>query len=87
VAGSRGRTYLEHGFQDSLRAFRHRRVQTRQDTERTRRSRLVAPCDVHTATTLGREATVLSYARRIADHEAQHMDQLQRTVKRQGGDE
>src|SRR5262245_46019483 len=35
-----------------------------------------------TATTLGREATVLSYARRIADHEAQHMDQLHRTLER-----
>jgi len=34
-----------------------------------------------TATTLGREATVLSYARRIADHEALHLGQLQRTLK------
>lgn len=33
-----------------------------------------------TATTLGREATVLSYARRIADHEAQHLEQIRRTL-------
>jgi hypothetical protein len=35
-----------------------------------------------TATTLGREATVLDYAKRIADHEARHLGQLQRTVER-----
>jgi DinB superfamily len=78
--------YLEHGFQDSLRAFRHRRVQlvkTLSELDAVDWSRRAT----FTATTLGREATVLSYARRIADHEAQHMDQLQRTVKRQGGDE
>ena len=35
-----------------------------------------------TATTLGREASVLSYSKRIADHEAKHLSQLQRTLKR-----
>jgi hypothetical protein len=33
-----------------------------------------------TATTLGREADVLLYARRIGDHELKHLDQLRRTV-------
>lgn len=32
-------------------------------------------------TTLGREATVLDYARRIADHESGHLGQVQRTIK------
>jgi hypothetical protein len=78
--------YLEQGFQDCLRAFRHRRVQlvkTLSELDAVDWSRRAT----FTATTLGREATVLSYARRIADHESQHIDQLQRTVKRQGGDE
>lgn len=34
-----------------------------------------------TGTTSGRDATVLSYAKRIADHEAQHLDQLRRTLE------
>jgi hypothetical protein len=33
-----------------------------------------------TATTLEREATVLSYARRIAEHEVRHLGQLRRTI-------
>lgn len=35
-----------------------------------------------TGTTLGRDATVLSYARRIADHEVGHLDQLRRALGR-----
>ena len=33
-----------------------------------------------TGTTFGKEATVLSYARRMADHEVGHLDQLRRTL-------
>ena len=33
-----------------------------------------------TATTRGREATVLSYARRITDHEAQHLAQIEQLL-------
>jgi hypothetical protein len=33
-----------------------------------------------TGTTLGRSGTVLSYARRIADHETHHLDQFRRTL-------
>jgi hypothetical protein len=32
-------------------------------------------------TTLGRKATVFSYATRIADHEVRHLKQLRRTVQ------
>ncbi|MBK8233710.1 MAG: DinB family protein [Candidatus Eisenbacteria bacterium] len=35
-----------------------------------------------TGTTLGREATVLSYAKRIAEHEVQHLEQLRRVLER-----
>ena len=35
-----------------------------------------------TGTTSGRDATVLTYARRIADHEVQHLEQLRRTIAR-----
>jgi len=35
-----------------------------------------------TGTALGRDATVLIYARRIADHEVRHLDQLRRTLMR-----
>lgn len=35
-----------------------------------------------TGTTLGRDATVLLYARRIADHEVHHLEQLRRTLTR-----
>lgn len=34
-----------------------------------------------TATTLGRDGTVLSYAERIASHEVHHFDQFERIVQ------
>ena len=73
--------YLQQSFQDSLEAFSHRRgtlLRTLRALEAIDWSRRAT----FKATTLGREATVLSYARRIADHERQHLDQLQRTVTR-----
>jgi hypothetical protein len=39
-----------------------------------------------TGTTSGRDATVLSYAARIADHELRHLDQLRRTLASRSGD-
>lgn len=73
--------YLQQSVRDSLAALSHRRiilVKTLSGLDAIDWS-LGA---TFTATTLGREGTVLSYARRIADHEAQHLGQLQRTVKR-----
>ena len=73
--------YLRQSFHDSLGDFSHRRVKlvkTLSEIDALDWSRGAT----FTATTLGREASVLSYARRIADHEAQHLGQLQRTVKR-----
>jgi len=72
--------YLLQSFGDSLAALSQQRialVKTLRGLDATdwlRGARF-------TATTLGREATVLSYARRIADHEALHLGQLQRTLK------
>jgi hypothetical protein len=72
--------YLQQDFRESLRAFSHRRailVETLGRLDLTGWSRRAT----FTATTLGREATVLSYATRIADHEVRHVGQLQRTVR------
>lgn len=72
--------YLQQSFRDSLREFSRRRsilVKTLEALDATAWSRGAT----FTATTLGREATVLRYARRIADHEVRHLGQLHRTVK------
>ena len=71
--------YLEQSFSDSLRAFSRRRVTLLES---------LSPLDAvgwsrrasFTATTLGRDATVLTYANRIADHEVRHLGQLRRTL-------
>jgi hypothetical protein len=71
--------YLEQNFDDSLRAFSDRRaalLETLDGLDAIGWSRRAT----FTATTLGREATVLSYATRIADHEVRHLDQLRRTI-------
>ena len=71
--------YLQQGFRDSLQAFaqaRVRLVETLSELKAIDWSRGAT----FTGTTLGREATVLSYAKRIADHEAGHLDQLRRTI-------
>jgi hypothetical protein len=72
--------YLRRSFHESLGAFSQRRValvKTLGGLAAIDWSRSAK----FTVTTLGREATVLSYARRIADHEVQHLGQLERTVK------
>lgn len=72
--------YLEPDFRDSLRAFSRGRatlVETLNRLDPIGWSRGAT----FTATTLGREATVLSYATRIADHEVLHLGQLRRTLK------
>jgi DinB superfamily len=72
--------YLQQSFRDSLRAFSHRRAKligTLSELDAIEWSRRAT----FTATTLGREATVLSYATRIADHEVRHLGQLRRTVR------
>src|SRR5262245_36139133 len=64
--------YLEQSFRESLRAFSDHRaalVGTLRELGAIDWSRRAT----FTGTTLGRHATVLSYARRIADHEVQHL--------------
>ena len=71
--------YLQQSFRDNLRAFSDQRA-VLIGTLRPLGVSDWARGATFTATTLGREATVLSYATRIADHEVQHLDQLRRTL-------
>ena len=71
--------YLETSFRGSLRAFSQRRV-TLLETLRGLDATCWSRRATFTATILGREATVLSYATRIADHEVRHLGQLRRTI-------
>lgn len=71
--------YLQQGFRDSLQAFAQARVRL-VETLRELKAIDWSRGATFTGTTLGREATVLSYAKRIADHEAGHLDQLRRTI-------
>jgi hypothetical protein len=71
--------YLEQSFDDLLRAFSEERGALLESL------RALDPADwsrgaTFTGTTLGRSGTVLSYARRIADHEMHHLDQFRRTL-------
>lgn len=71
--------YLQQSFRENLQAFTRQRAVL---------LGTLGPLGVSdwwrgatfTATTLGREATVLSYATRIADHEVRHLDQIRRTL-------
>ncbi len=77
----KGTDYLQQSFHDSFGEFSRLRVklvETLSQLDELDWSRRAT----FTGTTLGRDATVLVYARRIADHEAQHLGQLERTVKR-----
>lgn len=71
--------YLEQSFRDSLRAFSQQRAALVGTLSKLDASGWARGA-TFTATTVGREATVLSYAMRIADHEARHLDQLRRTL-------
>ena len=71
--------YLQQSFRDSLRAFSQRRATLLETLSRLDASGWSRRA-TFTATTLGREATVLSYATRIADHEVRHLGQLRRTI-------
>ena len=71
--------YLEQSFHDSLREFCEKRADLLEAL------RALDPVGwsrraTFTGTTVGRHGTVLTYARRIADHEVQHLDQLRRTL-------
>ena len=72
--------YLQQGFADTLRAFSQQRAALIGTLSKLDASGWARGA-TFTATTMGREATVLSYATRIADHEVRHLDQLRRTVK------
>ena len=71
--------YLQQSFGETLRAFAAQRAVLL--TTLTKLSaRHWTRGATFTGTTLGHEATVLSYATRIADHEVRHLDQLRRTI-------
>jgi uncharacterized damage-inducible protein DinB len=68
-------TYAEQAFHQSLRAFASQRddlVRTLRALPRAHWSRGAT----FTGTTRGREQTILSYARRIVDHERAHCEQI-----------
>jgi hypothetical protein len=73
--------YLDQGFRVSLRSFTEARTALL-DTLRTLDTAGWSRGATFTGTTLGRDATVLIYARRISDHEVQHVEQLRRTLTR-----
>ena len=73
--------YLKMNFRDTLQAFSQQRVVLIGTLGKLSASDWTRGA-TFTATTLGRKATVLSYATRIADHEARHLDQIRRTVGR-----
>lgn len=76
----RNTDYLQQDFADSLQAFSHQRAILLDTLSGLDAAAWLRPA-TFTATTLGREATVLSYATRIADHEVGHLGQLHRTIK------
>ncbi len=71
--------YLEQTFQASLREFSDARADLVKTLNALGASGWARQA-TFTGTTQGRDATVLSYAKRIADHELQHLDQLRRTL-------
>lgn len=73
--------YLDQDFRVSFRAFSEARSALL-DTLRTLDTAGWSRRATFTGTTLGRDATVLIYARRIADHEVHHLEQLRRTLPR-----
>lgn len=73
--------YLEKDFADSLRQFSEARSELL-DALGMLEARAWSRGATFTGTTLGREATVLSYAKRIAEHESVHLAQLRRTLGR-----
>jgi hypothetical protein len=71
--------YSDQGFRDSLREFSQARVGL-VDVLRSLKASDWSRRATFTGTTSGRHATVLGYAKRISDHEVQHLDQLRRTL-------
>jgi hypothetical protein len=72
--------YLQQNFRETLRAFAEQRVTLVATLSKLSASGWARGA-TFTGTTLGREATVLGYATRIADHEVGHLDQLRRTIQ------
>jgi len=78
--------YLQQTFRETLREFSEQRnllIATLTKVSSSGWTR----CATFTGTTLGREATVFSYATRMADHEVGHLDQLRRTLNRSSAGE
>lgn len=71
--------YLAQSFRDSLREFTAARSGLI-DSLRTLDGRGWSRGATFTGTTAGRNATVHGYAKRMADHEIVHLDQIRRTL-------
>lgn len=71
--------YFNQTFGASLNAFTRDRSQLLKSLKKLDASGWSRGA-TFTGTTLGRNATVLDYAKRIADHEVHHMDQIRRTL-------
>ena len=69
--------YPEQDFQESLKAF----TQQRRELLKALKSADWSRGATFTATTTGREQTILSYVRRITDHEMGHCQQLEDLLK------
>lgn len=72
--------FLQQTFRESLKAFSQERAALLKTLGRLAGDEWSRGA-TFTGTTLGRNATVLSYATRIADHERKHLDQIRRTLK------
>jgi hypothetical protein len=71
--------YLDQTFRDSLREVSRARTELL-DTLRALDKRGWSRGATFTGTTAGREATVHVYAKRMADHEIRHLDQIRRAL-------
>ena len=69
--------YLEQDFQESLQAF----TQQRWELLKALKSADWSRGATFTGTTRGREQTILSYVRRITDHEQEHCQQIEDLLK------
>jgi hypothetical protein len=68
--------YHNQGFRESLETFTRQRAELLQELNPLKRADWSRGA-TFTATTRGREETIMSYVRRITDHECVHFEQLE----------
>lgn len=74
------RNYTAQAYQDSLQEFSKQRTDLLQSLQALE-SEAWSRGATFTGTTKGREQTIFSYAQRIADHEAEHLAQIENSLK------